>query len=647
MSLCINPICPQPDNPADGNSRFCQGCGSPLEIAGRYRVTRLLNDKTGFGKVYEAYEGNTPKILKVLKEDLNRNAKAVELFEQEAAVLGQLNNSGIPKVDGYFPYQTRNSIRLHCIGMEKIEGVNLEQWLEQRGNQPISQEQALNWLEQIAAILHLVHTRQYLHRDIKPSNIMLRRGSPPTPPSQGGERTPPLPGGAGGDRHTPPLPGGAGGDRHTPPLPGGAGGDLVLIDFGTAREMTYTYLAKISGGQRITAIESSGYTAPEQAFGQAIPQSDFYSLGRTFVFLLTGRHPLDMYDSRNDVLNWRGYATHVSPLLLDLIDGLMAKDIKQRPANTQDLLQRIEEIKRELTETVNVGGIGRDTTFVPAVPRQNRTNTTLIPTLVRWVGGLALLSALLGWIKTRTTTLLPSTRRQENDKLPLLALIGVLLVALGLIGLTGLALSGINRLNNIVTQRPERKGKVDYFPYIKGADSQGRTAEFSVAVLSVEYKWSFGSTYQIQHNAEVITLDTLRTNLEQEGIRRIMENPTEIVSVGTASCEGNLTDEERRAFARSQQIQLVVKKIFRNVRSVQGYRLLNLGQFRRSGCQANQDLTSYQRSVIVIGVKNKTPGVNVDEALRDRLEKKPFADFKLEDYSLGSPDKFKTISSNL
>jgi serine/threonine protein kinase len=618
MSLCINPICPQPDNPADGNSRFCQGCGSPLEIAGRYRVTRLLSDKTGFGKVYEAYEGNTPKILKVLKEDLNRNAKAVELFEQEAAVLGQLNNPGIPKVDGYFPYQTRNGIRLHSIGMEKIEGVNLEEWLQQRGNQPISQEQALNWLEQIAAILHLVHTRQYLHRDIKPSNIMLR--SPPTPPSQGGERT--------------------------PPLQGGAGGDLVLIDFGTAREMTYTYLAKISGGQRITAIESSGYTAPEQAFGQAIPQSDFYSLGRTFVFLLTGRHPLDMYDSRNDVLNWRGYATHVSPLLLDLIDRLMAKDIKQRPANTQYLLQRIEEIKRELTETVNVGGIGRDTTFVPAVPPQNRTNTTLIPTLVRWVAGLALLSALLRWIKTRTTTLLPSPRRQENDKLPILGLIAALLIALGLIGLTALALSSINRIS-IVTQRPERKGKVDYFPYIEGADSQGRKAEFSVAVLSVEYKWSFGSHYLVEYNDQPIPIDSLRTNLEQEGIKRIMQKPTEIVSVGTASCEGNLPDEERRAFQRAQQIQLVAKKIFSNVRSVEVYRLLNLGQFRRSGCQANQDLTSYQRSVIIIGVKNKTPGVNVDEALRDRLEKKPFADFKLEDYSLGSPDKFKTISSNL
>ena len=54
-----------------------------------------------------------------------------------------------------------------------------------------------------------------------------------------------------------------------------------------------------------------------------------------------------------------------------------------------------------------------------------------------------------------------------------------------------------------------------------------------------------------------------------------------------------------------------------------------------------------QRSIIIIGVKKQAEEVILDEALRDRLEKKPFADFKLEDYSLGSIDKFKTVPSNL
>jgi serine/threonine protein kinase len=186
MSLCINPTCPRPADPDNDNNRFCQGCGSELLLQGRYRVMRLLSDKSGFGKIYEAYEGSTPKILKVLKEDLNRDAKAVQLFEQEAAVLGQLHHPGIPKVDGYFPFQTRNGLSLHCIVMEKIDGPNLEQWLEQQQNRPISQEQAIAWLKQLAVILQLVHDKHYLHRDIKPSNIMLRT-PPQSPPYQGGQ----------------------------------------------------------------------------------------------------------------------------------------------------------------------------------------------------------------------------------------------------------------------------------------------------------------------------------------------------------------------------------------------------------------------------------------------------------------------------
>ncbi|MFM9157390.1 MAG: serine/threonine protein kinase, partial [Dolichospermum sp.] len=117
-------------------------------------------------------------------------------------------------------------------------------------------------------------------------------------------------------------------------------------------------------------------------------------------------------------------------------------------------------------------------------------------------------------------------------------------------------------------------------------------------VLSVEYKWQLGSTYKIKYNDQTMTIDSLKSNLEQEGIQKIMENPSEIISVGTASCEGNITAEQSRALERSQQIQLLVKKIFSNTPSVKGYRLLNLGQFQRKDCQVNQDSTAYQRSII-------------------------------------------------
>lgn len=220
MSLCINPKCSQPDHPQNLYNRFCQECGSDLLVNKRYQVMRLLSDDSGFGRIYEAFDQRTPKILKVLKENKN-DPKSIEQFQREAEVLKQLKHPGIPQVDGYFAYKTRdiNKLVLHCLVMEKIEGLNLEQLLQIQGNHPISQQQAISWLKQLAQILDLVHKAKWFHRDIKPSNIMLR-----------------------------------------------ASGQLVLIDCGIARDVTKTYSAKLKSVD-ITDAGTAHYAAPEQITG--------------------------------------------------------------------------------------------------------------------------------------------------------------------------------------------------------------------------------------------------------------------------------------------------------------------------------------------------------------------------------------------
>lgn len=300
---CINPDCSQPDHPSNNNSNtlYCQSCRSELLLNGQYRVSRLLSDKTGFGVVYEAFEGFTSKILKVLQEKWNNDPKAVELFKREYDVLLELsrqNVTGVPRADVYFQYSTREGKILHCLVMEKVEGINLDQWLKQYDN--LSQKRALKWLREITLILDKIHQQNWLHRDIKPPNIMLRNS-----------------------------------------------GELVLIDFGTAREETQTYHQKVKG-QQVTGITSAGYTPNEQQHGQAVIQSDFHALGRTFVHLLTGKHPLEIYDAVNDVLAWREETENIHPLLLDFIDELMGRLTRNRPANTRVILQRLDEIEREL-----------------------------------------------------------------------------------------------------------------------------------------------------------------------------------------------------------------------------------------------------------------------------------------------------------
>jgi serine/threonine protein kinase len=300
MSYCINPHCPKPADPANVNNRICRNCGSQILLQNRYRVLKQLG-QGGFGNTFEIDDGGKTKVLKVLTEN---NPKAVELFQQEAKVLSQLNSVGIPKVeaDGYFTVSPKNSsVPLHCLVMEKIAGVNLEQWMEFRKYQPIADKEAVNWLKQIVEILALVHAQKYFHRDIKPQNIMLR-------PS----------------------------------------GQLVLIDFGAVRQITTTILA----GNSHTRIISQGYSPPEQQNGYSVQQSDFFALGRTFIFLLTGKEPQDkaIYDPLTNELHWRKYAVNISPILADLIDNLIAPTANQRPENTKVILQRLQKIEKALNQ---------------------------------------------------------------------------------------------------------------------------------------------------------------------------------------------------------------------------------------------------------------------------------------------------------
>ncbi len=302
MTYCINPNCQYFNTPVHQNK--CNNCSSDALVQGRYRVIQPLSNGS-FGQLFEvedinpaAHGGNTRKVLKVLLR--SDYPPIVSLFKREAKVLSELKHPGIPKVepDGYFRWHPNSLNPSHYLVMEKIEGINLYEWLRSRNNQPITEEQAIAWLKQLVEILQLVHKCNYFHRDIKPSNIMLKPD-----------------------------------------------GQLVLIDFGAVREVTETYLRRLEGSSG-TAIISPGYTPPEQADGRAVSSSDFYALGRTFVHLLTGIHPHDIAQNpHTGELYWRENALPIRQELVDLINGLMAPLAANRPRNAQEILQRLQEIE--------------------------------------------------------------------------------------------------------------------------------------------------------------------------------------------------------------------------------------------------------------------------------------------------------------
>lgn len=317
MSFCISPWCSQRKNPDE--EEICQSCGTPLLINDRIRLLHPLREVTDLmpseSEVFEVEDlkGSyaIPPGRRVLKTLRTVDDKRVEMLEREIRALQMLNSPGFPKADlgDFFEFQPSNGFPLYCILMTKLEGQDLDKWIQENGR--ISQEKAMDWLKQLFQLLHQVHDCGFFHRDIKPSNILLKDD-----------------------------------------------GTLALIDFGGVREVTETYLAKLSGTgeptgfdkeHEITIVRTPMFSPPEQVNGRAIPQSDFYSVGRTFVTLVTGLDLFDIpLDGDNKRLLWRKKAPHIDPPLADFLDKLMSLSPKQRPKTTGDILDQLNQLPKRI-----------------------------------------------------------------------------------------------------------------------------------------------------------------------------------------------------------------------------------------------------------------------------------------------------------
>ncbi|MGG6270441.1 bifunctional serine/threonine-protein kinase/ABC transporter substrate-binding protein [Leptolyngbya sp. AN03gr2] len=310
MSFCINPRC-NSENPDDADR--CSLCQTALLIDGRFRLRRLMqrNDHT-YTTVYEAENLTNPKTPLVLKaleqvqtEDQARKQDQrilTDAFEKEVALLAdlmELENVGVPRYVTNFllPLPRRANIptSLRCLVMKKIEGENLQHWLD-LGSRLTDEAIALKWLKQLAEILALIHTRSegYIHRDIKPSNIICKP-----------DKT------------------------------------LALVDFGAARGIPMP-------GKPTTIFCSPGYTAPEQIEQRAEARSDFYALGRTFKHLLTGTPPdlLDQDQLSNS--SWEKKTSFPKSKLITLINQLCERSVENRPHTAQEIVDRVSQLQQDL-----------------------------------------------------------------------------------------------------------------------------------------------------------------------------------------------------------------------------------------------------------------------------------------------------------
>ncbi|PAX55249.1 serine/threonine protein kinase [Brunnivagina elsteri] len=330
MILCINPNCNKPENRSE--NRFCANCGSELLLAGRYQVI-TKNQSDNSDCEYEVKEvGN--ETIKYLQTLISNNSQEVEYFHKTAEVLKQLNHPGLPKVeiDGCFVYFPRDkTVPLHCLIMEKFDGLSLDKYLssksllnelsKQQENYSIDEKLAVNWLQQVIEILQQIHNHNLLHLQIQPANILLKQN-----------------------------------------------GNLALIGF-----------AKPRINKKIPFI--AAYIPPEQINNNTVPQSDFFALGRTFAFLLTGKSPIshlelyepslenDMPNHNQNQDNWHNYASKISSTITNLLDKMMSDAPINRPQNAQEILQILAGLN-PIATPLNVSQITQN----PSIPVTQKSN---------------------------------------------------------------------------------------------------------------------------------------------------------------------------------------------------------------------------------------------------------------------------------
>jgi DNA-binding response OmpR family regulator len=229
------------------------------------------------------------KVSKTIRDE----AAGRQFLEREYTAIVAIKDPAVVQI---YDYGVHGG--LEYIAMEYLPRGDLKARMHQR----LTEEEALRYVEQIAAALQVVHGAGLLHRDLKPANVMLREN-----------------------------------------------GNIALIDFGLARSLDGTTQSTRTGVLR----GSPYYMSPEQALGEPLDvRSDFYSLGVILFEMLTGRRPFTG-SSAMDVLQQHVHSptpplpasfAHLEPLL----STLLAKNRDERFAKALEVAEAAATARQAL-----------------------------------------------------------------------------------------------------------------------------------------------------------------------------------------------------------------------------------------------------------------------------------------------------------
>ncbi len=272
------------------------------DVIGGFKLEAELG-RGGMGVVFKAHELslNRKIALKILASRLSSSDEFIQRFQREAQVIAALKHPNIVSVLSYGEEQG-----LHYFAMEYVSGKDLGEILSEK--RVIPSDEACAIIRQVADALAEAGAKGVVHRDIKPSNIMIDQN-----------------------------------------------GRAYVTDFGVAHFAESTQKLTQTG----LFLGTPEYASPEQATGRPLDvRSDIYSLGAVLYRMVSGQAPVSG-DSPLAVVAKITTETvtpisQINPLvpkpLCELIDKMMAKELKERYQSPKDLLDDLDHCMDTIEE---------------------------------------------------------------------------------------------------------------------------------------------------------------------------------------------------------------------------------------------------------------------------------------------------------
>ena len=218
------------------------------ELDGRYRIVRFIA-AGGMGEVYEATDLalGAEVAVKTIRPDFAAREQVMERFRREILFARRVTHPNACRIFDLGHHSTPAGTDVTFLTMELLRGETLRDFVRRAG--PLSTEDALPLVAQMAAGLAAAHDAGVVHRDFKAANVMLVPARSPGSPVR-----------------------------------------VVVTDFGLAwagdTSQTLTHSDHLVG--------TPAYVAPEQAEGgEVTAASDIYAFGVVLYEMVTGRLPFE------------------------------------------------------------------------------------------------------------------------------------------------------------------------------------------------------------------------------------------------------------------------------------------------------------------------------------------------------------------